>query len=347
MPRRSVVRGVLLGSGLLLIASLHFSLGTATHPLHVAHVALGVLALGPILAAAIWYGLPGGVLSSALFAIMYAVHMRVNWSNQPMENTNQIAMITVYLLVGSVAGILEDLQGRERNRRLAVQESAQREAIIQGLASLDRALGSRDRGTLRHSENVAWLAVALARRIGLTEERIETLRLAALVHDIGKIGIRDDVLLKPARLTAEEYEEIQRHPRLAAEILLAIHGTEQIAEIVLAHHERLDGQGYPRGLKDPEIPIEAKVLSVADVYCALTEARPYNRTRLLGANEALSLIKSMAGSALDRRVVDELAGLITSKRASSCANPASEPPAPAPFGGVSLPVRGPAAFDRP
>ena len=288
-----------LAASMALIAVLHFTVSTQTHSLHVVHVFLGAVTIIPILAAAVWFGLAGGVLSATVLAIIYFIHMRLDWAGQPMENINQVAMMTVYLTVGIAAGVLEHLQERERGLRQTAARRAQRETIIQGLASLDAALGSRDEATLKHSENVAWLSHKLGLRMGLSEARLDVLRLAALVHDIGKIGIRDDILLKPEKLSPAEIEQMHRHPAVAADILRTIHGTEEIAEIVLCHHERLDGTGYPRRLKASSIPFEAKILSVADVYCALTEERLYNLGRRLNSAQALNLMWESAGLAFE------------------------------------------------
>jgi putative nucleotidyltransferase with HDIG domain len=277
--------------------------------LHIIHLVLGGISLLPILAGAVWFGLRGGVLTALLVSGLYFVHMRLSWPNQPMENANQAAMIFVYLFVGIASGILVMLQERERQGRLTIEQTAQREAIVQGFTSLSTALGSRDGYTLEHSRNVAQLAVELGRRRGLSVERLEMLRLAALVHDIGKIGIRDDVLLKPDKLTVEETAHMHQHPAVAADILRGIRGTEAIAEIVLSHHEKLNGMGYPRGLRNGQIPLEAQVLSVADIFCALTEQRPY-KPAIMDAAKALSIIEPMAGIELDQPTIGLLKGIV-------------------------------------
>jgi putative nucleotidyltransferase with HDIG domain len=291
-------RVAVLGGAALVLAVLHLAVRTDSHPLHIVHLALGWLSLLPILAGAIWFGLRGGIYTALLVSALYFVHMRFSWPNQPMENANQMTMIAVYLFVGTASGILVMLQDRERQRRITVEQNAQREAIAQGLTSLATALGSRDGYTLQHSRNVARLAVELGMRRGLPPERLELLRLAALVHDIGKIGVRDEVLLKPDRFTSDEAEEMHRHPDIAADILRGIRGTEEIAAIVLAHHERLDGTGYPLGLRGDQIPLEAQILSVADIFCALTEQRAYKPTGV-DAARAMQMIEPLAHKELD------------------------------------------------
>lgn len=309
MTGTRLARAAILAAAILLLAVLHFAIGTSTHRLHIDHLILAYLTLVPILAGAIWFGVGGGASTAAFASALYFAHMKLSWPNQPMENANQLGQISVYLLVGVVAGLLVRWQERERATRLQAEANTQREAIIQGLAALNRALGSRDGAAMKHSENVARLSVELGRRCGLAPARIETLRLAALVHDIGKIGITDDVLFKPAGLTEIEVAQMHQHPAIAAAILKGIRGTEPIAEIVLAHHEKLNGTGYPLGLRDEQIPLEAKILSVADVFCALTEPRAY-KPAVMSAEQAMQIIRPMAGAELDPLVVELLGGLV-------------------------------------
>jgi putative nucleotidyltransferase with HDIG domain len=223
----------------------HFLVAHGTHGLHEIHIVLGGMYLIPIVAAALWFGLRGGLATTAVISLAYYAHTRLSWPNQPMENANQFAMIVVYWIVGTVAGVLVNLETQERERRI----KAERETIIQGIAGLSNALRFRDEYTRKHSEHVSRLAVRIGKRLGLSEERLDLVRLAGLVHDVGKIGIRDDVLLKPHDLSAEELAAIKQHPIIAAEILGPIRGAKEIADIVLAHHECPDGSGYPRGCK--------------------------------------------------------------------------------------------------
>ncbi len=298
------VRLAILASSILLLTAVHFTVGTHSHPLHVIHVVFGGLYLVPIIAAAIWFGLRGGIATSIIIAVVYFVHMRVSWPNRPMENINQLVMIGVYLLVGSVSGALVNLQNRERRRRVESEQRAQREVIIQGFAGLCNALEFRDEYTRQHSEQVSRLAVAIGTRQGMPSARLDLLRLAAVVHDIGKIGIRDDILYKPDQLTPEERNRMEQHSVIAAAILRPIQGAEEIAEIVSAHHECPDGSGYPRGLTAEQIPPEALILSVADVYSALTERRPYKSA--MAREKALEIITTMAGTKLDAIAVHTL-----------------------------------------
>lgn len=286
----------------------HFAIGTGTHGLHVVHVLFEGLYLIPIIAGAVWFGLRGGVAVSVGVSVLFYAHIRLSWPDQPMENVNQLAMIGIYLLLGGVSGFLVEAESRERARRLESERRAERAAILQAIATLSSALRARDAYTETHSDNVSRLAVEVGRRRGLPAERLEILRLAALVHDIGKIGIRDDILFKPEQLSAEERAAMKRHPSLAAEIIRPIHGTEEISRIVLAHHECPDGSGYPTGMRGREIPLEALILSAADVFSALTDERPYKPP--LSEEEALAVMAPMAGSKLDAESVRVLAEMV-------------------------------------
>lgn len=149
------------------------------------------------------------------------------------------------------------------------------EALARSLTSLAEAIRFRDEGTQSHDEEVGSLGVEMARRLDLDIAVQERVYLAGIVHDLGKIGVRDDVLLKDGPLSPEDRERMERHPRLGADILRPLPGAAPIAEIILSHHECPDGSGYPRGLAGEAIPLEARILQVADVFCALSEARPY------------------------------------------------------------------------
>ena len=291
----------------LVISLGHFTLARTTHPEHIAHIILGSLYLIPIIASAVWLNLRSCLLVTAVISLAYYGHIRVDWPNQPMENADQMAMIAVYWVMAIVSGTLVQLRERERMRHFAAEQSAEREIVIQGLAGLSNALGARDEYTREHSENVSRLAVRIGQARGLSPDRLDLLRLAALVHDIGKIGVRDDVLLKPHELAPEERRAIERHPIVAAEILRPIRGAKEISDIVLAHHECPDGSGYPYGRKAEAIPVEAHIVRAADVFCSLTEKRPYKAA--LEAQQALQMMRELAGTKLDAESVRVL-GLI-------------------------------------
>jgi putative nucleotidyltransferase with HDIG domain len=155
-----------------------------------------------------------------------------------------------------------------------------------------------------HSRNVATFAEALARELGLPEASARDVRRGGLLHDIGKLGVPNRILDKPGRLTADEYLRIREHPQLSLRILQPVAIFSQVAEIAAAHHERLDGTGYFRGLNAERLAIEARVVAVADVYEALTADRPYRAA--MPPEEALAIMERMAG---DHLAIDVLAAL--------------------------------------
>jgi diguanylate cyclase (GGDEF)-like protein len=166
---------------------------------------------------------------------------------------------------------------------------------------LAETLDLRDVATARHSETVGRYAERIGEELGLAADRVERVRVAGVLHDIGKLGISDAVLLKPGRLEASEWDEIRRHPELGARILEHAN-LRDVAAWVLAHHERIDGGGYPHGLAGDEIPLEGRILAVADAYEAMTADRPYRRA--LPAGEARAELLRGAGSQFDARVVE-------------------------------------------
>ena len=168
--------------------------------------------------------------------------------------------------------------------------------VLATITSLARALDERDPYTRFHSENVSRAAVAIGRKAGLNSLELENLRLAGLLHDIGKIGVPDKVLHKPGRLTDEEFEMIKEHSKLGSGILQPLPGLEEVLPGILHHHERLDGQGYPDGLKGNEIPVFAQILAVADTYDALVTDRPYRQG--LPQEKARTIMMDASGTQL-------------------------------------------------
>ena len=165
---------------------------------------------------------------------------------------------------------------------------------------LAETLDLRDTGTATHSQSVGRYAELIALALGLEEERVERVRLAGLLHDIGKIGVPDDILRKPGPLGREEWDEMRKHPELGARILAGAN-LEDISAWVLAHHERPDGSGYPAGLRTQEIPVEARILSVADAFEAMTAERVYSSPILV--SEAVTELLRHAGTQFDAEVV--------------------------------------------
>ena len=168
------------------------------------------------------------------------------------------------------------------------------------LSTLSRAIEARDAYTRGHSARVTELALAVARRLGWSEERLASLRVGGPLHDIGKLGVSRDLLGKTGRLDDDEFAQIREHPKIGAKILLRVAGFRQALPYVLYHHERWDGNGYPTGKAGEEIPVEARVLAVADAFDAMTSDRPYRRALTRG--EALAEVERCAGTQFDPRI---------------------------------------------
>jgi diguanylate cyclase (GGDEF)-like protein/putative nucleotidyltransferase with HDIG domain len=176
---------------------------------------------------------------------------------------------------------------------------------------LAETLDMRDVGTARHSQTVGRYAEVIARELDLPEPRVERIRAAGVLHDIGKLGVADAVLKKPGPLTDEEWAEMRRHPELGARILDHAN-LRDISAWVLAHHERIDGRGYPHGLAGGEIPLEARILAVADAYEAMTADRAYRAA--LGHEAAQEELRDGAGTQFDPTVVEAFVATLTRGR---------------------------------
>ena len=175
-------------------------------------------------------------------------------------------------------------------------------AYNETLVAWARALEFRDLETAGHSDRVTELAIGLARAMHMSETEIIHIRRGALLHDIGKMAIPDEILLKPEKLNDEEFDVIKRHPQIAYQLLLPIIFLRKSLDIPYCHHEKFDGSGYPRGLKGGEIPLPARIFSVVDVFDALTSNRPYRFS--LSPRLALDYIRSEVGRHFDPQIVD-------------------------------------------
>jgi putative nucleotidyltransferase with HDIG domain len=173
--------------------------------------------------------------------------------------------------------------------------------------SLARLLEMKDPDTAQHSARVAQFSRDLAEQIGLSKEEQSRIHLAGLLHDVGKVGVPDEILLKQGRLTDEERTVMQRHARLSAEAIAGIPGFSDLTRMVYAHHERIDGSGYPEAIGGADLPIGARILGVADTFEALTSDRPYRVGR--SAVEALKVFREDI-HLFDPNVVDALHYLV-------------------------------------
>ncbi|MFO7882032.1 MAG: MEDS domain-containing protein [Kosmotogaceae bacterium] len=219
----------------------------------------------------------------------------LNWGRviERDSNGNPVRSTGIHIDIDELRKTQEAL--KENMKRLkSITESS-----IKALAS---AVDLRDPYTAGHQRRVAQLAVAIAEKMQLYPERVDTLRFAALVHDVGKIQVPSEILNKPGKLSELEFSLIKEHPTAGWKLFKDIDFTHPMAEMIYQHHERLDGSGYPRGLVDEEILLEAKILAVADVVEAISSHRPYRHA--LGIEAALEEIEKNAGKLYDPKVVE-------------------------------------------
>jgi putative nucleotidyltransferase with HDIG domain len=208
---------------------------------------------------------------------------------QPPFDAGERRLLSIF--AGQVAASLD-------NARLYQALKDQNRQTIEALAE---AIEARDAHTYGHSRQVTRYAVRLAQELGLEPERLELIDYGGLLHDVGKIGIRDYILLKPDRLDEDEFEVMKSHPRIGVKIIERVRGLRPTLPIIEAHHERYDGKGYPLGLKGEEIPLEARILSIADAFEAMTADRAYRPA--MATEQALSILWEGRGAAWDPELV--------------------------------------------
>ncbi|MDP2168524.1 MAG: HD domain-containing phosphohydrolase [Thermodesulfovibrionales bacterium] len=187
-----------------------------------------------------------------------------------------------------------------------------KELFISLVSAMTRTLDAKSKWTKGHSERVAMYAAETAEEMGLDEDETRNIRLAGLLHDIGKIGTSDYLLDKPGRLTDKEFEMVKMHPAQGADILKGIRQMENIIPLIRGHHERIDGRGYPDGLSGDEIPLGARILHVADSFDSMTADRPYRPSP--GMEYAVSELKKHSGSQFDAKAVEAFLKLLAVKQ---------------------------------
>ena len=203
------------------------------------------------------------------------------------------------LLLGVVAG------ARLREAKKHAEEIAA--LHVRTIEAMALAIEAKDATTYDHLRRMPLVAMTVAKQLGLSERETKALHAAALLHDIGKLGVPEHILNKPGRLTPEEFDRMKVHPLVGAEILERVQFPYEVVPIVRAHHEKWDGSGYPDGLKEEEIPLGARILAAVDCLDAMTSDRQYRRA--VPFPEAMAMIQGEAGKAFDRRVVEAISGV--------------------------------------
>jgi putative nucleotidyltransferase with HDIG domain len=204
-----------------------------------------------------------------------------------------LAGLTIWVIMANDEKNFTKIQHSEADLRLAYEMT---------LAGWAKALEFRDRETEGHSRRVVRLSVEFAKRMGCSEEEIQNIQRGAILHDIGKMGVPDNILLKPGPLDPEEWEIMRKHPQYGVDILHGIGFLDPALGIVYSHHEQWDGQGYPQGLKKEDIPITARLFSIVDNWDALNSDRPYRKA--WPPEKVIDYIRQNAGTKFDPDIVD-------------------------------------------
>lgn len=214
--------------------------------------------------------------------------------------TNSVTEIGV---LGETFNLMTD-RVEEQIAKLAKAAEENRELFVGTVKALAAAIDGKDKYTRGHSERVSRISVAIGKRLGMEAEELEKLRISALLHDIGKIAIDDSILKKPAALTDEEFTIMKTHPMRGYKIMSQIPAMKDFLPGMVMHHEMVDGKGYPHGLKGEQIPLQAKIVSVADTFDAMTIDRPYSKGMEL--QDALERLRSLVGTRYQHEVVEAL-----------------------------------------
>jgi len=280
---------------LLAVRGLHGLLPAQPGTLHALHLAMDRLYYLPILLAAGWLSLRGALVTGLAAGLLSAQQAFSAWASRPMVQADHLAGTASFMIVAAIAAALF---GREREARDEAERSH-----AETLAGLASSLELREEATAGHSRRVQGYSLRLARALGRSEpDFLASVASGALLHDIGKIGLPDRILLKPGPLDTEERRQVNEHPALGASLLGRLPSLRPAAALVLSHHERWDGRGYPRGLAGGAIPLGARIFAVADAFDALTARRPYHDP--LGYDDAVRLILEGRGRNFDPDVVD-------------------------------------------
>lgn len=232
-------------------------------------------------------------------------------------------LVSAFERVAARPGFWETLSSDDLPHAIFALEPAQTRSVVDEdflddiAEAFAQVVNSKSPYTSGHSERVTLFADLIAQRMGLSDDHRRWLKRAALLHDIGKLGVSNSILDKPAQLDPEEWAAMQMHAVYSERILSRIAAFHELAPIAAAHHERLDGKGYPRGLRGDEIALETRIITTADIFDALTAARPYRAA--MPVAEALAIMSDMVGTAIDPACFDALRQVIDSMQVSLAA----------------------------
>ncbi|MDF2923363.1 MAG: hypothetical protein K0R57_2277 [Paenibacillaceae bacterium] len=309
-----------LGIVLLLLsiwAVINFSGMKTTAILHAFYI--------PICLSAWFWGSKAGAVAGAVSGVLSGP-LLLHYStlfHEPQAVSNWLIRTCFFVFWGYLLGYLFTMLRRnqelimEQNEQLHKQSIESERVGTEIIEAIAMAIEVRDHYTSGHCQRVANMAVEVGKKLGLSPQELVYLRWAGIVHDVGKIGIPEEILNKPGKLTAEEYEIMKRHPVLGAKILSSSRYSEQIISGVRHHHERMDGKGYPDGIGGEQISLQARILAVCDVWDAITSQRSYRSHFSFEA--ALDIMRSGRGTQFDPRVLDVFLYLIEKEQASGTA----------------------------
>jgi HD-GYP domain-containing protein (c-di-GMP phosphodiesterase class II) len=248
----------------------------------------------PILAAAWFFRVPGGLVSGIVAGLLIGPFMPLNVdAGTSQDTTNWLVRLGIFAFLGAALGV----GATYRLNQLDDLRRLNDESIRAFVTTID----AKSKHTARHSENVAWYAVQIGATLGLNKSSLDQLRWEGLLHDIGKLTIPDAVLNKPGPLDFNEWQVVKQHPAESVRMLRGVHHYEAYLPSILHHHERFDGAGYPDGIQAKDIPLHARILAVADSYDAMTSERPYRSA--FSPQEALDEIVRSSGSHFDPEIV--------------------------------------------
>ena len=255
----------------------------------------------PVFVAAFVYGWSGGVLAGLVGGLVCGVLVPVDAQGTPQDTRTWLVRLVAFVLAGGIVGAFSSSL-RARLRQL-------QRVNTQVVFAFARAIDVMHRDTAEHSGTVSIHAVVIANELGLDRQSIERVRWVALLHDVGKLAVPREVLDKPGRLTPSEWANVQAHVQASIDILAGIEAFQPYLEGIRHHHERFDGSGYPDGLAGDAIPLDARIIAVADAFDAMTSERPY-RPSLSGA-DALAELRRASDTQFDPAIVDAFARTLT------------------------------------
>ena len=258
-----------------------------------------------------------GAFASVLCAVLVAMLYLTAGAVAPLQQGTYLATLGVNRIVilqrmflFVVVAVLGSVMSRavSAHQELVTRRDVEAKLMTEVNMALANAIEAKDSYTRGHSKRLAKLAGACAERMGLSRDQVAEVRLGAILHDVGKIGIPDRILRQSMALTEDEMAWMRRHPQIGADIIGPVEGLHQVAPLIRHHHEKWDGTGYPKGMKGEDIPLGSRIISVADAFEAMVADRIYRPS--LGLSKALDEIKTGRGSHFDPQVVDAFLDLI-------------------------------------